>query len=968
MIREKFASSSGLWIQFKSPRTSSLAYDQASQTPGPSPISGVVASRSSPRFAVAKVCSLENKDMPQLIFTGSPLNSGPTTPNSDSSDSNTSASTQRPDTGLECTKDGTSSTHCPIVPELGPQLPQIPLHERESSLLQLTNAAVFDGKSEPNMQARQLRPAALHTTRSTPGLSRELTAKVSHALLYNTTVVHRPKLSSRPTVLRSVNPDDLSASTPETAMPQGIMTDAPSLYSQPSSITSSSLAGPLSLQSTAPTSMVSSGAPRSAETTHRNQNRFRHVSTGSPIYEPTTEQINTQWLIFPRQDAPRLAEPSIATVENAAAAKIYLESHFNAVFATKITPRSMRRKTMERKLFNLPMTNEQRHKKRQEWHTAESHHLRQTRTLKSQTLKRQTIKGVHISNYDIVRVLGKGSFGVVRLVREKSEAAGHPNSNDSEPYQDLDGSPAPLVQGTPPPPRAKKQVYAMKVIRKSDMLRNSQEGHLRAERDFLVASENSRWVVPLIASFQDNNNLYLVMEYMVGGDFLGLLLREDILDENVAKWYIAEMILCIEEAHRMNWIHRDVKPDNFLITASGHLKISDFGLAFDGHWTHNQTYYNEQRYGLLRDLDLQVKGDAQDCDEELERQEDRLKMELIHGKMTARERFEAKHDGANGPVLDWLNRTQRRHFAKSVVGTSQYMAPEVIKGESYDGRCDWWSIGIILYECLYGCTPFFCDNRQATKARILDHKKYLRFPPEQRYARPNIDRVPLMPVSRNAMDLMMRLLNEKEDRLSARRYKENDAILQQRALRTRHVRNFNCTGQIVYPNDNEDIKNHHFFRNIQWSTLHLTRPPFVPRVHGGQPITKYFDDEAEIMSASDHLDSSSYAKEAVEIPKPPAEASTTPLGYFQDTHGKPPPGLDPISNAFERVRRRRKEKRRPRDKLLRDPQVGKTVLEIRKRGAFIGYTYRRPRFTLPEFEDRIIRAAVQRPNMVPVSV
>jgi protein-serine/threonine kinase len=78
-------------------------------------------------------------------------------------------------------------------------------------------------------------------------------------------------------------------------------------------------------------------------------------------------------------------------------------------------------------------------------------------------------------------------------------------------------------------------VYAMKVIRKSDMLRNSQEGHLRAERDFLVASENSKWVVPLIASFQDNNNLYLVMEYMVGGDFLGLLLREDVLDESVAK-------------------------------------------------------------------------------------------------------------------------------------------------------------------------------------------------------------------------------------------------------------------------------------------------------------------------------------------------------------------------------------------------------------------------------------------------
>lgn len=114
--------------------------------------------------------------------------------------------------------------------------------------------------------------------------------------------------------------------------------------------------------------------------------------------------------------------------------------------------------------------------------------------------------------------------------------------------------------------RNPKQVYAMKVIRKSDMLRSSQEGHLHVERDFLVASENHRWVVPLISGVQDNHNLCLVMEYMVGGDFLGLLLREGILDEGVAQWYSTETILCVEEAHEINWIHRDVKLDNFLTT------------------------------------------------------------------------------------------------------------------------------------------------------------------------------------------------------------------------------------------------------------------------------------------------------------------------------------------------------------------------------------------------------------------
>lgn len=352
---------------------------------------------------------------------------------------------------------------------------------------------------------------------------------------------------------------------------------------------------------------------------------------------------------------------------------------------------------MERKLFAMALPNDERQQKRREWYRAETAHMRQTRSLKSKTLVRQNMKGVHVSNYDIVRVLGKGSFGVVRLVREKSDPGIQVAAHHQEGLTYLDGHSSLNLNPFPPPTKL-KQVYAMKVIRKSDMLRNSQEGHLRAERDFLVASENSRWVVPLIASFQDNQNLYLVMEYMVGGDFLGLLLREDILDENVAKWYLAEMILCIEETHKMHWIHRDVKPDNFLITASGHLKISDFGLAFDGHWTHNQTYYNEHRYNLLRDLDLSVRGDEQDCAEEEEREEAQRTLNLIDGGMAGRERFQARHDGVNGPILDWLNRTQKRQFAKSVVGTSQYMAPEVIRGEHYDARCDWWSIGIILYE------------------------------------------------------------------------------------------------------------------------------------------------------------------------------------------------------------------------------------------------------------------------------
>jgi tRNA A-37 threonylcarbamoyl transferase component Bud32 len=576
------------------------------------------------------------------------------------------------------------------------------LRNNTSSLTQLTHAANFDGKSEPPMGRMDVLPAALHTSRSTPGLFQPLTQKLPSSLLYNHTVIHRPKLNSRPTVL-STSFAQQPTDTPDTQqLPDKTMSDSSSLRSQPSIflLSSNLSSNPLSILSTAPTSLTSSATPHSAETTNKAQLGFRHVSTGgSPLYEPITEKMNSQWLVFPRQDSPRLTPPSVVTVESAASAKIFFESHFDVLLSTKPSPRSMRQRDLERKLFAMALPNDKRQEHKQKLRVAESNHLRQTRVLKSKTLTRQRTKGVHISNYDIVRVLGKGSFGVVRLVREKSDVIGstdHSGSTGSDTLSYMDGtSDADAPELILP---KQKQVYAMKVIRKSDMLRNSQEGHLRAERDFLVASENSRWVVPLIASFQDSHNLYLVMEYMVGGDFLGLLLREDILDENIAKWYLAEMILCIEEAHKMNWIHRDVKPDNFLITASGHLKISDFGLAFDGHWSHNQTYYTDHRYSLLRDLDLHVNGDTLDCEEERQRQDVRRTFDLINGKTTSRHRFENKQDEANGPILDWLNQSQRRQFAKSVVGTSQYMAPEVIRGENYDGRCDWWSIGIILYE------------------------------------------------------------------------------------------------------------------------------------------------------------------------------------------------------------------------------------------------------------------------------
>jgi serine/threonine protein kinase len=389
-------------------------------------------------------------------------------------------------------------------------------------------------------------------------------------------------------------------------------------------------------------------------------------------------------------------------VEAASVAKIYLELYYNSIFQNG-DPRSQRQRELDQHIFAFQLAPDQQAQTRRNWVLQENEYLRQCRALKTSVRCVCDENAVTIAGYEVIKVLGKGSFGVVRLVREKSTKASFVEADLSSPERSPSVSrPRSLgmlksaVNGTKNSRRRfmtgeKKEVYAMKVIRKSDMIRNCQEGHIRAERDFLVAAETSRWVVPLITSFQDDTNLYLVMDYMLGGDFLGLLIRKDILREDWTRFYIAEMILCIEEAHRLQWIHRDIKPDNFLISASGHLKISDFGLAFNGSWAHDQTYYHDHRYGLVEKLGIKVTGDAED---------------QAHAA-TMREFSEAGSHGIDelsnfqvpsAGLLEWRNSKGRRRFAKSVVGTSQYMAPEVVRGEMYDGRCDWWSLGIIIYE------------------------------------------------------------------------------------------------------------------------------------------------------------------------------------------------------------------------------------------------------------------------------
>ncbi|KAG9242652.1 kinase-like domain-containing protein [Calycina marina] len=646
--------------------------------------------------------------------------------------------------------------------------------------------------------------------------------------------------------------------------------------------------------STGKTSVDSKYNAKSAGHTNPGSDPLASISEVTPLFTKPVE----------------IAEPTIQTVEKASAAKIFFETHYHRLTSSDPTARSVRCRKLKGALYedNL-MTNLEKDEKLLSFYQRESDHLRELRVMKAVNA-REGGKEKTALQYEVVRVLGKGSFGVVRLVREK----------------------------TPEGVEKSKEVFAMKVIKKSDMLRNSQEGHLRAERDFLVAAEGSRWIVALRASFQDMRHLYLVMDYMPGGDFLGLLIRDNILPEPVAKWYIAEMILCIEETHALRWIHRDVKPDNFLISASGHLKISDFGLAFDGHWSHDQSYFNNHRYSILKKLGINVEGDALD---QKEAEDVAAGLKPATPNNVGRERHERTSSTASddGGLLNWRNRYGNRTLARSVVGTSQYMAPEVVRGERYDARCDWWSVAIILYECLYGHTPFLAEEggRHQTKVNINNHAKTFAFPHK-----------PI--VSRRCQDLMRDIICAKDDRLCSKRYNKSSLI--QAANRNRDY-----AGRYVYPYDAEDIKSHRFFKDVDWAHLHLMTPPFVPNIKSTED-THYFDEEDPISDFSDSVSCAEQKIGDIENALRPFSQRIQLLatGFIDRPHDsvtlrKFDRDIDNLSiNAEQKTYLKGfgrhygpKDRKRPRDKLLRDRSTAPKVLQLRKQSAFLGYTYRRIR-------------------------
>lgn len=296
-------------------------------------------------------------------------------------------------------------------------------------------------------------------------------------------------------------------------------------------------------------------------------------------------------------------------------------------------------------------------------------------------------------DFDMIKVIGRGAFGEVQLVRHKSTRC----------------------------------VFAMKRLSKFEMIKRPDSAFFWEERH-IMAHANSEWIVQLHYAFQDHKYLYMVMDYMPGGDIVSLMSMYEI-PEKWAVFYTMEVVLALDTIHGMGFVHRDVKPDNMLLDRTGHLKLADFGTC--------------------------------------------MRM------------------GSDGLVK-----------SSNAVGTPDYISPEVLQSQGGEGEygreCDWWSVGIFLYEMLIGDTPFYADSLVGTYGKIMDHKKSLNFPPD-------------IEISENAKSLIRAFLTDRHERLGR--------------------------------NGIDEIKRHPFFQHSDWTfdNLRESVPPVVPDLSSDDD-TRNFDD------------------------------------------------------------------------------------------------------------------------------
>jgi len=241
---------------------------------------------------------------------------------------------------------------------------------------------------------------------------------------------------------------------------------------------------------------------------------------------------------------------------------------------------------------------------------------------REQAVLRAKRRGWSTEDFDAVCELGSGAFGTVHLVKQKGGDA----------------------------------VFALKQMKKSRYQRKNYRDRAFAERN-LLGQAMTRWFVELHATFQDSEHVFMLMEFVQGGELFKYLDMKERFSIEETRFYMAELIVALDVVHRSGFVHRDVKPDNIMLTKSGHLKLLDFGLC---------------KHEVLDPEELNVTG------------------------------------------------TGRRARLQSKVGTPQYMSPEAFAGEA-GAPSDLWSLGIVTFECLYGGVPFHAGDKHGMDAINMIH-------------------------------------------------------------------------------------------------------------------------------------------------------------------------------------------------------------------------------------------------------
>lgn len=285
----------------------------------------------------------------------------------------------------------------------------------------------------------------------------------------------------------------------------------------------------------------------------------------------------------------------------------------------------------------------------------------------------------------------------------------------------------------------------MKVVKKSELAKKNREERVLAEKQILSVARHP-FIVSLHFTFQTSEYYYLVMQYCAGGEFFSFLKRQDKhrMTEAQARFYAAEVLLALEYLHLMGIIYRDLKPENILVHESGHVLLSDFDLA------HQVKPPMPLRVALVAGASSSSSrptASASDAAGSPTKRETARRFQLVDRRRSMMKAYASSSSGevvrrrsccarlcipaSLFPVVDTESHLEHSVKRRSFVGTHEYVAPEIIAEGGYGGSVDWWAFGILLYEMVYGKTPFKGTTQTQTLENILDTTEEVEFPADE---------------------------------------------------------------------------------------------------------------------------------------------------------------------------------------------------------------------------------------------